>query len=267
MDIDAYFQRIGCDRPAAPTLDALGAILLHHPLAIPFENLSPLTGGGVSLSIEDLERKLLHEGRGGYCFEHNTLLQAVLRDLGFAVTGLAARVLWNRPEDTVSARTHMVLTVNIEGQTYLADAGFGGMTLTAPLKLQADIEQETPHGTFRLLEEGGFWTLQTRLGNEWRNIHRFDLQAQEAIDYELPNHYVATHPLSPFVNNLMVSRVVPEGRYALMNRQFTVYTPEGGKEQRTLEGSADMLSVLANEIGIALPDIPGLAERLDQLPH
>ena len=265
MDIDAYFRRIGCPRPQAPTMEALKTILLQHPLSIPFENLSPLMGEPVSLAVGDLERKLVAEGRGGYCYEHNTLLQTVLRELGYDVTGLAARVLWGRPEGTVSPRTHMVLKIDLGGQAYLADAGFGGMTLTGLLDLTADTEQQTPHGRFRLLEEDGIWTLQTTLGGDWLNIHRFDLQPQEAPDYELPNYFVSTHPSSPFVNFLMVSRVAPQGRYALMNREFTFYPRAGGKERRTLESAADILSVLGNEIGINLPDLPGLAERLEHL--
>ena len=266
MDIDAYFRRIGCERPRAPTLEALNTILLRHPLSIPFENLTPLMGQTVSLSLDDLDRKLVQEGRGGYCYEQNTLLQAVLRDLGYEVTGLAARVLWGRPEGTVSPRTHMLLKIDLGGRAYIADAGFGGMTLTGLLDLAAKTEQETPHGRFRLLEEDGFWTLQTTLGGDWLNIHRFDLQAQEAVDYELPNHFVSTHPGSVFVNNLMVSRVVPQGRYALMNREFTFYPRAGGKERRTLESAAAILSVLGGEIGINLQGLTGLEERLERLP-
>ena len=266
MDIDAYFRRIGCERPQAPTLDALETILLQHPLSIPFENLSPLMGKPVSLAIEDVERKLVAEGRGGYCYEHNTLLQAVLRELGYEVTGLAARVLWGRPDGTVSPRTHMALKIDVEGQAYLADAGFGGMTLTGPMRFAPEVDQQTPHGRFRLLEEAGVWTLQTTLGGDWLNVHRFDLQPQQAPDYELPNYFVSTHPSSPFVNFLIVSRVAPDGRYALMNREFTFYPRAGGKERRTLDTAADIMAVLGTEIGINLPDLPGLEERLEGLP-
>jgi arylamine N-acetyltransferase len=45
--------------------------------------------------------------RGGYCFEHNLLLLGVLRAFGFHAVGLAARVQWGRPPETIGPRTHM----------------------------------------------------------------------------------------------------------------------------------------------------------------
>ena len=46
----------------------------------------------VSLEVEDLERKLVTERRGGYCFEQNLLLKAALEALGAEVEMFLARV-------------------------------------------------------------------------------------------------------------------------------------------------------------------------------
>jgi arylamine N-acetyltransferase len=52
-------------------------------------------------------------GRGGWCFEHNTLFRHALEALGFSVTSLAARVLWNAPPDSpMGPRSHMLLLVD-----------------------------------------------------------------------------------------------------------------------------------------------------------
>jgi len=99
----------------------------------------------VKLDLASLQQKLINERRGGYCFEQNSLLRAVLLALGFQVTLLAARVLWNLPSGTIAPRSHMVLGVNIDGEPYIADVGFGGLTLTTPLALTPDIEQPTSH--------------------------------------------------------------------------------------------------------------------------
>src|SRR5690606_12496335 len=150
VNLKAYFDRIGFAGSIAPTLATLEAIHALHPASIPFENLNPLLGLPVELDLDAIGRKLLAERRGGYCYEHNLLLMAVLRELDFTVRGLVASVLWNRPEPHEGPPTHMLLAVDISGATYIADVGFGGMTLTAPLKLKADSEQSTPHETFRL---------------------------------------------------------------------------------------------------------------------
>ncbi len=97
IDLDAYFQRIGYDGERTPTLATLRAIHARHATMIPFENLSPLLRQPVRLDLSSLQDKLIHQGRGGYCFEHNLLLRAALLALGFQVRGLAARVRWNVP--------------------------------------------------------------------------------------------------------------------------------------------------------------------------
>jgi N-hydroxyarylamine O-acetyltransferase len=155
LDIEAYYHRIGyTDGSREPTLETLSAIHLRHPQAIPFENLDPLLQRPVGLDVGALERKLLRAGRGGWCFEQNLLLAEALRTLGFRVTGLAARVMWNVPEGVVRARSHMLLLVDAirgepSGSSHIADVGFGGLTLTAPLRLATDVEQATPHDHIR----------------------------------------------------------------------------------------------------------------------
>jgi N-hydroxyarylamine O-acetyltransferase len=111
--------------------------------------------------------KLVTGGRGGYCYEHNLLFAEVLRTIGFSVRGLAARVMWNAPEGAVRPRSHMLLRVDIGGAPYVADVGFGGLTLTGPLRLEAGVEQETPHECVRLVRSGGDLILQAEVRDAW----------------------------------------------------------------------------------------------------
>ena len=134
IDLDAYFHRVGYAGPRAATLEALRWLHARHAEAIPYENLDPLVGRPVRLDPASLERKLVRGGRGGYCFEQNLLFRHVLEALGFRVTGLAARVLWNAVEGVVPPRGHMVLRVELADGPYLADVGFGGQSLTGPLR-------------------------------------------------------------------------------------------------------------------------------------
>lgn len=97
---------------------------MRHAEAIPFENLNPLLRWPVRLDAPSLQRKMVRAGRGGYCFEQNLLLSHALTALGFRVTGLAARMLWNVPEGVVTPRGHMLLCVDIDEQPYIVDVGF-----------------------------------------------------------------------------------------------------------------------------------------------
>src|SRR3546814_10571566 len=85
LDLPAYFARIGLSgAPAAPTRDALQALVLHHVQAIPFENLNPLAGLPVSLALADVQRKLVRDQRGGRAEEHTSELQSLMR-ISYAV--------------------------------------------------------------------------------------------------------------------------------------------------------------------------------------
>lgn len=268
VDIDAYFTRIGYTGSRAPTLETLAGVHLRHPQAIAFENLDPLLKRPISLQPGALEGKLLRAGRGGWCFEQNLLLREVLQNLGFRVTGLAARVMWNAPEGTIRARSHMLLKVEGVGSgTYIADVGFGGLTLTAPLQLIPDVEQPTPHETFRLISGAGtdHYILQALVGEVWKPLYSFDLQAQHLIDYEVSSWHLEHHPESPFVNNLMAARVEPDRRYGLFNNRLSTHYLGGDTEQVTLPTAKDMRDVLERVLRIELPDDRGLDGLLASL--
>ena len=223
VDLDAYFARIGYDGPREPTLTVLRAIHQKHPDAIPFENLDVLLGRPISLDPAAVDAKLIGAGRGGYCYEQNGLLKRVLTALGFQVEGLMARVLWMVPAGAPPRpRSHMVLGVRIPGEeggeVWLADVGFGGCVLTAPLKLFSDQDQATPNGAFRVLaapELGGERQVQADLSGTWSPTYQVAAGQWADIDYEQANFYTYTHPSSHFTWSLTAGRTTPTARYAL----------------------------------------------------
>jgi N-hydroxyarylamine O-acetyltransferase len=265
FDLDAYFDRIGYSGPRRATIDALEAIHARHPQAIPFENLNPLLRWPVRLDAASLQQKLVRDGRGGYCFEQNLLLYHALRTLEFEVTGLAARVLWNAPEGDVRARTHMLLLVNLDDRLYVADVGFGGLTLTAPLRLQPDIEQATPHEPFRLIKTGGAFMMQAHVGGAWKPLYRFDLQEQLLPDYEVTNWYLSNHPDSHFVTGLIAARADLDCRYALRNNELAVHHVNGQTERRVLSSAAGVRAALEDAFRLTLPVGPELDAALERL--
>lgn len=258
VDLDAYFERIGYSGPRAPTLDMLRTIHALHPAAIPFENLNPLLGWPVPLDPASLEQKLIRDGRGGYCFEQNGLLWQVLTSLGFRVSGHAARILWGRGDDVLTPRSHMLLRVDIDGTDFIADVGFGGQTLTAPLQLDTDAEQETPHELHRLVRiEDGF-KLQAKLEETWRSVYRFDLASFLPTDYEVNNYWTATHPQSHFRTGLIAARAAEGRRYALRNTRLTIHQPGKESEHRTLASVAEVRESLRENFRLRLPEGPDL---------
>lgn len=266
FDLNAYFERISYTGEHAPTLATLAAIHVRHAQAIPFENLDPLMRRPVRLDPESLQQKMVQSGRGGYCYEHNLLLKHTLDALGFCVTGLAARVLLDvdGPADTITPRTHMLLRVDLDGETYLADVGFGGMTLTGPLRLELDIEQATPHEPYRLIRADEDFVMQVKIRDAWKPLYSFDLQKQALPDYEVCNWYVSTHPDSLFVNGLIAARPAQERRYALRNNELRVHHLNGRSERHVLTSAAEMCETLERDFRVTLPDASGLDATLER---
>lgn len=198
LDLDAYLERIGLSgRPG------LAAVHRAHATSVPFENLDPQGGLPVSLALEDLERKIVEERRGGYCFEQNLLLKAALEALGAEVDLLLARVRVGAPGVT-RPRSHLVLRVRSEGVSWHADVGFGLGTLLDPLPFGPGVEHEQSGWRFRVVQDGPELVLQTDEGEGWIDLYGLLEEPVPPIDVETINWWTSTHPRSPFVTGLMV---------------------------------------------------------------
>jgi N-hydroxyarylamine O-acetyltransferase len=257
LDLPAYLRRIAWTgaTPTQPDLPTLHGVQRAHALAIAFENIDPWLGRDVALDLTSLQAKLVAGGRGGYCYEHNLLLGAVLRRIGFDVTDLAARVAWNLPPGmSERPRTHMLLKVRAAGADWLVDAGFGGLTLTTPLRLGAGAEQVTPQGRFRLAadqQQPGLAHLEVAWQGRWQALYAYS------------SWYLCHHPASAFRSTLVVARPRADGtRWTLRDRRLTRYQPDGTAEAREIDTPAALRAALQEIFGLRLDHLPELDERL-----
>jgi N-hydroxyarylamine O-acetyltransferase len=248
VDLDAYLERIGYAGPRRPTLDVLKGLHLAHATHIPFENLDILLGRPIRLDLESLQAKLVRARRGGYCFEHNTLFAAALESLGFAVTRLAARVRLGTTR--VGPRTHMLLTVAVDGALWVADVGFGGGGLLEPLPL-APGEARQYGWAYRLVEESGSWVLQVFQAGTWLDLYAFTLEPHLPVDFEVANYFTATHPDSYFRRTLTAQLPTPEARFTLRSGELTV--ERGEQVSRRAVADDELLSVLSESFGLDFP--------------
>jgi N-hydroxyarylamine O-acetyltransferase len=265
LDLDAYFRRVGYAGDRTPTLETLAELHALHPTAIPFENLDTLRGAPIRLDVDSLQRKLVLERRGGYCFEQNLLFTHVLKALGFRVVGLSARVIWDRTDDSPRPRTHMALLVPIKSDYYVCDVGFGGLTMTGPLKLTSEAEQRTPHETFRIARDGAEYMSQANVRGEWRSLYSFDLQPQLQPDIEVLNFFVDNHPESPFRSRLMAARRDGNRTLKLRDAELTIQHRDGAREQRMLRSVPELRGVLGDLFRIDVPTDAALDAALARL--
>lgn len=253
LDLDAYLARVGHRGPLDARHETLEALHRAHATGIPFENLDVLLGRPVRLDLPSIQAKLVTGGRGGYCYEQNTLFGTVLTAIGFQVTPLAARVRYNTT--AVRPRTHMVLKVADEAGDWLADVGFGAGGMFAPAPFDGGDSRRHSPWVQRLEREDGQWVLRARAADRpgaWQDLYAFTLEPQLPVDYEMANHFTSTHPNSPFVRGPYVQRATTHGRHVLFGRELTWDT---GAETttRTLADHTELLKVLAETFGLAFP--------------
>jgi arylamine N-acetyltransferase len=257
VDVAAYFDRIGYQGPAEPTVETVRALVAAHNRSIPFENLDPVMGIPVAdLSAAALTDKLVHRRRGGYCYEQNGLMGYVLEELGFGVERLAGRVVWLNPDGPLPAQTHHVLSVavpEVDGRL-LVDVGFGGQTLTSPIRLEAGPVQQTRHEPYRIRERGDGYQLEAEVRGEWQPLYMFTARPQPRIDLEVGSWYVSTHPDSFFVTGVTAALVTDDARWNLRGRNLAIHRA-GETEKIRFDTAGEVLDALTDRFGIDPADL------------
>ena len=264
MRFDDYLRRIGQRPPDGAPLDTLRRLHLAHRETFFFENVSIQTGGTIRLGLADLETKFLDQGRGGYCFEHNTLFAAALADAGFTSTTLLGRVRRGPPERW--ARTHMVLRLPIGGEIWLADVGFGGVGLLEPMPLRDGASSEQGGLRYRLRCDAHVWVLSMQdAANVETDLYEFTEDPQTPMDVEVANHFTSTHPESIFRKTLTIQRARRDERTLLRSDALARYR-EGHMVEEPV--SRDRLrAVVHREFGLDLPDGPFVFETAGLSPR
>jgi len=247
-NIPAYLARISYSGPTSPTAETLRAIHRAHMLAVPFENLDIGLGRKIICDESAFLRKIVEQRRGGFCYELNGAFAALLRELGFKVTLLSARV--PRADGTDSPEfDHLTLRVDLD-EPWLADVGFGDLFLD-PLRLKSGIEQVQGARKFRITEQSSDLHLEMANRGAWKRQYSFTLAPRRLADFAAMCHYHQTSPQSHFTQQRICSKATPDGRITLSDMKLIV-TRDGRREENLLTTEDEWRAVLLKQFGIAL---------------
>lgn len=251
MDCSAYLGRINYQGDSLPTSDRLRQLHLAHVLAVPFENLDNFFGRAVSLEPADLFAKIVMARRGGYCFELNGLFSLLLEALGYSVTRMMARVWYGAKPPY--ARSHQVLLVSMQGESWLADVGFGGNGLLEPFPLVTGHVATQLGEQFRLLsEEQDAYLLQSLVHDKWESLYSFSPEPCQPVDYRYANYFHSHSPDSLFMQRRICTMPTLEGRKTLVDRALSMRR-NGKNEKSVAESDAAYARILQKHFGIVLP--------------
>jgi len=263
MNLDRYLRRIGLDRRPPATLEGLKTVHRAHLLAIPYENIDVQLGRPVTTEIGPIYEKIVERGRGGWCYEMNGSLGWALKELGFNVTRATGAVMRSLKGDKVTGN-HLVLRVELPEGLYLADVGFGdGPRDPIPVMVGAFVSHGFNFGLSRIDES--WW----RFANDPRGgAPNFDFNLAPADEGVLAAQckLLQTAPGSPFVQNLVVQRHVPEGLAILRGRTMRALTPTEMRE-RVIEDAGDLVSTLKTVFGLDVPEVADLWPKIVARHH
>lgn len=248
LDVAAYLHRIDYSGPKEPTPATLRDLHVAHLRTVPFENLDIALGRPIVLDPDALVRKIVERHRGGYCYELNGLFALLLRELGFDVTMLSARVAGEGGGYSPDF-DHMALIVRFE-EPWLADVGFGELFLR-PLRLEVRAEQPEGGNAFRITEEGDGRLLSRQDGpGDWKRQYRFTLTPRRLEEFRPRNRWQQTSPESHFTRNSICTRVTPEGRITLSGSRLIVTA--GAKRHERILTDKERTATLRDAFGIEL---------------
>ncbi len=236
MDSKAYLCRIGMQNAPELSYAFLKELQQRHICTVPYENLDILNHIPLSLDSEDLYEKIVLRHRGGYCFELNGAVSALLKSIGFSVTNYMARFL--KGETEIPVRRHRVVAAECEGKTYIVEVGIGQYAPRIPLLLEAGVVQNDGLTNYKFEQEPFYgWVLYEEKDGEWKRYYAFTEEVQLDIDFIHPSFYCEKHPDSPFHQAEMVAIKTPTGRKAINGRDYKVF--EGDALTFLEEGVSD----------------------------
>ena len=253
MKTSAYLDRINFNKETKTDAKTLYGLHLAHMLAVPFENLDIGLGRKIRIDEQDIWDKLIVNKRGGFCYELNGLFAWLLKQIGFNVTYLNARV-FNRTGELGSDFDHLTLLVQIPGQSdrWLADVGFGDSFLE-PLRFDEQDEQIQGFRGYRIEETAeGYVVWQKSYTGEWEQQYYFDLQSRRfPEEYKAGCHYHQTSPKSSFTRGSIISKATPDGRISLEEEKLII-TINGVRTEKSVSNQAEYQLLLKEHFDVSL---------------
>jgi N-hydroxyarylamine O-acetyltransferase len=252
MKLANYLARIGFAGEPRPDFATLTAIHRLHANAIAFENLDVQLGRKLTTDVEAAFDKIVRRRRGGWCYEQNGLLGWALGAIGFDVTRVAAGVMRESAGDSQMGG-HLCLIVQLGGQRWLCDVGFGG-SMTGPLALEAGERRDEPYA-IGLRESGdGYWRFWESDGGAPFSFDFRDIPADESL-IAAKCVYQQTNEASPFVQNLVVQLRAGDTHASLRGR---VLSETGSEREHKLESADEFVALLRSRFTLDVPETADL---------
>ena len=249
MDITQYLERINYTGPLHPTIDVLSKLQLMHLMNVPFENLD--IHNKTKIDLKNLFNKIVTRKRGGFCYELNGLFYELLKEIGFTVKMVSARV-YNGNKDYSPEFDHMAIIGSIKDDNYLVDVGFGEFAFF-PIKIEINKKTIDTGGIFRIEIFNENYKVVKKKNAEGKFIpeYKFSEKERQLEEFYARCYYHQTSNESHFTQKRICSLPTKDGRITLTGNTLKI-TENGIIQERLLNNDQEIQQELWNYFGIKL---------------
>jgi N-hydroxyarylamine O-acetyltransferase len=254
MDTAAFLRRIGVadhHEHAGPSVEGLSELHAAFVSTIPYETVQYQFGQGGPMDPEAVAQRIIAREAGGYCFQLNGVLAHLLTSLGYDVT-LHRGGVQTATRPAVVDASHMVLTVVLDGETWLVDAGLGdGLLTPMPLQVGATAYQDPFTLSLRKSQLVDGW----RLDHDPRaGLIGMDFESAPAAftDFKAQHQHLSQSPDSPFVRTCSAFLRRP-GSMSVIRSVGLTQTSKDRTDNKIIDSQPEYYEVLADIFQLPLP--------------
>ena len=241
LNLNNYLRRISFHGQLKVDQRTLGLLHRKHLQAVPFENPDIPLGRKIELNLEKLERKIVSNLRGGFCYELNGLFYALLKEIGFEVKMISARVFGD--EKIGQEFDHMALVVSLD-EDWLVDVGFGDNFLE-PIRMELGLKQKDPGGFFIIREHDAKYLRLEASKDDLNYVPKylFSLAERQLEDYAGMCEYHQTSLESSFTRERKCTLATEKGSVTIRDNHF-IETIAGQKIFREIANDEEFRQIL-----------------------
>ncbi|KAA0745723.1 arylamine N-acetyltransferase [Bacillus sp. AY3-1] len=170
------FTRLNLTNRTEVKFEELNTILFAFAHTIPFENLDVIARNANTITMENLQNKILTTSRGGLCYELNTLFYYFLKDCGYDVQLALGTVYKNEINAWALEDGHITIILKYANERYLIDAGIASLVPLIPVPFTEE-PVSSKNGSYRVRKRDtskGNYVLERKDTNgEWKVCHAF----------------------------------------------------------------------------------------------
>jgi len=241
INVKQYLERINYVGELYPTPEVLSNLQLTHLMNVPFENLD--IHNKIRINLSNSFNKIVLQKRGGFCYELNSLFFELLKEIGFSVKIISARV-YDYKNGYGPEFDHMATIATINKDDYLADVGFGEFSFY-PIKIEINKEHKDPRGVFKIEPYNEKYKVVKKKNNENDFIpeYIFSEEERQIEDFNEMCNYHQTSCKSHFTQKRICSLPTNEGRITLKGNTLMITAKESITEKE-LKTEPEVLQVL-----------------------